>query len=155
MDRINRPYGTNVFLQIKAADNSVANYYAGADPEVQDESEGHVWVEAPPEYNILTHGFFDPVSHDLAPHVVSQTSLDQLTVDLVRQYRDAELMLTDSFVTQPDDRPGASATRDLWLPYRQALRDLGAHSNTADMLAAWPIRPDGIDPISHLRGTQS
>ena len=39
-----------------------------------------------------------------------------------------------------------------WVAYRKALRDLTDKGKTVEaMMAAFPTRPDGSDPISHLR----
>jgi hypothetical protein len=67
----------------------------------------------------------------------------------VKLARDNELRATDEYVTP--DRPLSDAARLAWQGYRQALRDLGARDTARAMIAAWPARPDGRDPIVLLR----
>jgi hypothetical protein len=72
-----------------------------------------------------------------------------VSVEEVKAARDAELRATDEYIVW--DRPMASELRDAWRAYRQALRDLGAAATAAEMLKAWPIRPDGRDTAAMLR----
>lgn len=71
----------------------------------------------------------------------------------IKGKRNSELAGTDSYVSIPADRPGAEELRAPWLVYRQALRSLGNFSKVGDMIRAWPVRPDGLDPIADWRGT--
>lgn len=62
------------------------------------------------------------------------------------------LHATDAFMMP--DRPLSDQVRDAWKVYRQTLRDLSKGSpapSVADMIAAFPKRPDGLDTIGHLR----
>jgi hypothetical protein len=77
--------------------------------------------------------------------------IELATIAVVKQLRDSELAGTDWYVSLPADRPGAEDMRARWTPYRQALRDLGQFAIVNDMLAAWPLRPDGLDAVAHLR----
>ena len=60
-----------------------------------------------------------------------------------------ELAASDK--TQMPDCPAAKSAG--WAAYRQALRDLSkiASPTAANMLAAWPKRPDGVNPVADLR----
>ena len=72
-----------------------------------------------------------------------------LSVPDVKGMRDAELTATDTMMIP--DRPLTDADRQAWRVYRQALRDLGSIQGAADMVKGWPKRPDGGDPVLHLR----
>jgi YHS domain-containing protein len=63
--------------------------------------------------------------------------------------RNSELAATDAYLVT--DRPMPDEVRAAWRTYRQALRDLGALSTAEEMIAAWPIRPDGRDVIADMR----
>jgi Phage tail assembly chaperone protein len=57
-----------------------------------------------------------------------------------------ELCRTDAEVMP--DRPVAKD----WADYRQALRNLSKQfTDPVEMVDAWPVAPDGSDPIQHLR----
>lgn len=60
-----------------------------------------------------------------------------------------ELSNTDQYVIS--DRPMTRPKRAAWKAYRQALRDLSKLPSVTDMLAAWPMRPDGTDTAAHLK----
>jgi hypothetical protein len=77
-----------------------------------------------------------PVAHEPGP-----------TVREVRAARNVELAETDAMML-PDRNV---ADRIAWRSYRQALRDLGALGSADEMIAAWPRRPDGHDPIESFR----
>jgi len=62
-----------------------------------------------------------------------------------------ELHHTDGFVSPPSDRPLKGHLALDWKPYRQALRDLSKLKGQAEMVRAWPLRPDGTDAITPLR----
>jgi hypothetical protein len=57
--------------------------------------------------------------------------------------------------TQFLDYPASAEERAQWLHYRIALRgrlsDLQLKRDPVAMVSAWPERPDGRDPIPHLR----
>lgn len=76
---------------------------------------------------------------------------DRPTVDEVQAAIVAQLQATDAFMMP--DRPLSDPARAAWAVYRQALRDLSnrAAVTVADMLAAFPQRPDGADPVASLR----
>lgn len=63
--------------------------------------------------------------------------------------RRQELDQTDQYASP--DRPLGEDARADWATYRQALRDLGACKFTADIVAQWPLRPDGRDAIPEFR----
>lgn len=67
----------------------------------------------------------------------------------VRCAIEAELSRTDSFAVP--DRPLTDNERGAWKVYRQVLRELSQMAPPAQMVKAWPIRPDGADAISDLR----
>ena len=60
-----------------------------------------------------------------------------------------ELARTDMVMVDIADRPMPTEQRGRWRDYRQALRDLTG--SVEDILAAWPLRPDGIDAAQRLR----
>jgi hypothetical protein len=74
-----------------------------------------------------------------------------VTVEDVKSARMLELDATDDYINWPHDRPGAEEMRARWTPYRQSLRDLGRFTTVNEMLAAWPLRPDDLDAVAHLR----
>jgi hypothetical protein len=49
------------------------------------------------------------------------------------------------------DYPIDDAARHRWQNYRQMLRDLSRLPSASEMIEAWQLPPDGIDPIAHLR----
>jgi hypothetical protein len=59
--------------------------------------------------------------------------------------------LTASDKTQIPDYPISDADRAAWKVYRHALRRLSDLKDPMKMIRAWPDRPDGADPIAHLR----
>ena len=61
----------------------------------------------------------------------------------------SELCNTDSLM--PPDRAMSDEKRASWATYRQALRDLSKLPDVAAMIAAFPMRPDGVDPIPTIR----
>jgi hypothetical protein len=69
----------------------------------------------------------------------------------VEQAIERELGFTDHFVDPPSDRPRKGAFAFDWKPYRQTLRDLSKLPGPADMVRAWPMRPNDVDAIPHLR----
>jgi hypothetical protein len=69
--------------------------------------------------------------------------------------RNDELGRTDQCVIVPPDRPDGHAAAAPWIPYRQALRELGHHGRVEDIIAAWPPRPDGSDMIARIRAALS
>lgn len=52
----------------------------------------------------------------------------------------SELQRTDQYMMP--DRPMNSDTRNAWVIYRQALRDLSKLATPIEMVNAWPLRPD-------------
>lgn len=74
-----------------------------------------------------------------------ETSAAPLSVKEIKHARNMELIATDQYAVA--DRPDRSA----WMPYRQSLRDLGKYETAAEMINAWPIRPDGYDAIAAMR----
>jgi hypothetical protein len=63
-----------------------------------------------------------------------------------------ELWNTDGIISAGDRPPPKGTTREAWITYRQVLRDLSKQGLTpAEMVAAWPFRPNGADAIPHLR----
>lgn len=59
------------------------------------------------------------------------------------------LASSDQFVMP--DRPMTDTARAEWVTYRQALRELSKYPSPSEMIDHWPARPDGGDPIPHLR----
>ncbi|MBS7698780.1 MULTISPECIES: phage tail assembly chaperone [unclassified Chelatococcus] len=91
----------------------------------------------------------DPETLTVLPRPGAFSWGQALTVEAVRILRNGELIVTDAFMVP--DRPISSELREAWATYRQALRDLPDAGDAAAMVAAWPIRPDGIDAVIHLR----
>lgn len=62
----------------------------------------------------------------------------------------SELRATDCFMASDFPVSGDQATQ--WKTYRQALRDLSkGKPSIADMIKAFPVRPDGADAAAGLR----
>lgn len=68
----------------------------------------------------------------------------------------SELQGSDSYMMI--DRPISKETRDAWIAYRQALRDLSKPQDEnsrllspIEMLEAWPMRPDDVDAAQMLK----
>jgi hypothetical protein len=73
-----------------------------------------------------------------------------LRVEIVRAI-ERELSFTDHFIDPPSDRPRIGPFGIDWRPYREALRRLSDLPSPADMVKAWPPRPNGVDAIAALR----
>lgn len=71
------------------------------------------------------------------------------SLDGMRAMRNQMLSAHDAMMYP--HRPMTDAQRARWAAYMQALRDLGRHTTPHDFAAAWPLRPDGVDDIAHIR----
>lgn len=58
-----------------------------------------------------------------------------------------DLASTDQYMMPDRDLPGNQ--RAAWVEYRKALRVLTG--TFAEIVVAWPVRPDGADPIAFFR----
>jgi len=79
---------------------------------------------------------------------------DRPTMHEIRSAIHSQLLDTDK--TQlPDFEVGGEKLTDeqraAWVAYRSALRRLSDLNDPSAMVQAWPIRPDGADPIAPLR----
>lgn len=107
----------------------------------------------------------DPTSQriDLTTLELEDLSADEIAVAKgpqvyeVKAIISAELNWTDSLLAVPDRYV---ANREAWSGYRQALRDASKpqipvpdapRPTPAQMLAAFPVRPDGVDAAALLR----
>ncbi|MGK7056943.1 phage tail assembly chaperone [Bradyrhizobium sp. 1050_B9_N1_2] len=81
---------------------------------------------------------------------VPKTEPDPFPMFDVKAAVSRELADTDKFVLP--DFPISDAARAAWIGYRQALRDSSkGRATPADVLAAIPARPDGVDGFEWLR----
>lgn len=74
-----------------------------------------------------------------------------VTLEGLRETRNAALYRSDQFVNVPLKRPDRAAIVAQWEAYQAALRDLGRHDTIEAFVAAWPLRPDGGDDIADVR----
>ena len=120
--------------------------------EPRDEYQGIVEIEVKPGAEGV-----DPGTQKINPKTGRLVKLNKterrapsafLSVD-IQSVVSRELHATDQFMIP--DRPMADDKRAAWATYRQALRGLSKLPTPAKQIAAWPQRPDGQDPIVHLR----
>lgn len=97
------------------------------------------------------------------PTLIALTDVERAKADEpgdaeVRSFIRREIEASDEFILP--DRPMMESRRTSWISYRQALRDLSKpheiedparRPTPAEMVMAWPVRPDGGDPVQHLR----
>jgi hypothetical protein len=85
-------------------------------------------------------------------------ALNAPTMFEIRGIVAAELLDTDVYALP--DLPISMPIRAQWTSYRQTLRDLSKpheiddpqrRPTPSEMIAAWPARPDGVDPIASIR----
>jgi hypothetical protein len=105
---------------------------------------------------------FDTHTVDLKSKTLVVMSLtDQAAAKLpnefdVKQAIWSDLSNTDSYML-PDRDDITPLLRAAWVTYRKALRNLskypagGTPPTPSAMVAAWPVRPNGVDAISELR----
>lgn len=60
-----------------------------------------------------------------------------------------ELMRSDTFMLP--DYPIPDSERRRWITYRRMLRELSRLPGVEEMIEAWQLAPDDIDPITNLR----
>lgn len=106
----------------------------------------------------------DPTIHKIdwdTEELVDKTPDEQAFALLPKRFELAteiarELLATDQHMVS--DRPGSRSKRSQWKKYRQVLRDLskthaalGRVMTPSEMVHEWPVRPDGVDAVPHLR----
>lgn len=100
----------------------------------------------------VVHGFLTPFG---VCRLVEMSSAERpapilfTTIEGLKQTRNARLADADAMMLP--HRPVDPALRAAWVGYMQALRDLGAHKTVESFVVAWPVRPDDIDDIAHIR----
>jgi hypothetical protein len=57
------------------------------------------------------------------------------------------LSATDQYMVPDRNVPNVNE----WKTYRQALRDLSKLPTVSQMIASWPLDPNGVDAVAHLR----
>ena len=113
--------------------------------EVEVEHDEYGWIpfNASPDDDVA-HGreLFETLSIKYAAQVVpcSQEERDDDAADEILSRRATELKESDW--TQLPDVP--QATKDLWAPYRQALRDITEQPGYPHEVT-FPVRPDGVE----------
>lgn len=117
----------------------------GSDPYLP----GHAVIEI--EKRDIDHKIHkvDPATRQ----VVDKTRDDleaMFSIEIVRAV-ERELDFTDQFADPPSDRPRKGPFAFDWGPYREELRRLSKLKSVATMIAAWPLRPSGIDAVKSLR----
>jgi hypothetical protein len=136
------------FIHYRPADGEILGWGTSADP---------VPIEG------MAIAFFDPFDpdpltqkFDIAAGRIIEKTAEEKRLARLPTLRDvevavyAELCRTDQFMVA--DCPIADDEYQAWRGYRFALRGLAAkHGDAADMMDAWPLPPDGVDPISDLR----
>ena len=97
----------------------------------------------------------DPHVHKIAAgQIVDMTGAERRRARAPKRYEVdqvvyAELCRTDHLLIY--DRPTPNALREALVEYRHALRELSKLGEPAAMVRAWPVAPDGGDPIIDLR----
>jgi hypothetical protein len=83
---------------------------------------------------------------DMADHEIAAARAPQVWE--ITQAIMFELAATDAMMA-PDRKVD---NRDLWIAYRQELRDVSKNNASAsDMVIHFPLRPDGVDIVAALR----
>jgi hypothetical protein len=101
----------------------------------------------------------DRDTHELVDKTLEERVLASLPLPMeVHGAIYGELKATDGRAAA--DRPLADEVRASWTVYRQALRDLSKphdadlptqRPTVVEIIRAWPMRPDGTDPIPNIR----
>lgn len=111
--------------------------------EVEHDEFGWIPFNATP-YDEFAHGreLFELLSTTYADQVepCSQEEYDLEAIYIALSRREAELR--DSDWTQLPDVP--QATKDLWAPYRQALRDITEQAGYPHEVT-FPVKPDDVE----------
>lgn len=115
-----------------------------------------------PDDGMMPTGKTHRVDVTTNPHaLVALTETERLEANAasnaeIASHIEQELSGTDQFMVP--DRPMTDDQRAAWTEYRQTLRDLsksdparGRTRTVAEMVRDWPKRPDGSDPVPHLR----
>ena len=133
-----------------------AIYYRLSDGEILGWTDTRMPV-APAGMLLSIMAPFDPdpttQKFDTANGVVVPKSLAEIFDAQLPTPRDVavavfnEMRRTDP-VMMPD-YPLSGGEKHAWTVYRQGLRELAG--DVATMINAWPVAPDGVDPISDLR----
>lgn len=96
---------------------------------------------------------YDPVQKCIVPYTHAESvAANKPTRDELDNAIRYELAATDDRTAEYfHDEPQSPETIADWALYRHALRALSDLDDPVDMIHQWPERPDGIDPITHLR----
>lgn len=137
-----------LYIYYRTIDGEIMGCATGFEPEVVPAGMALAEVDATP----------DPERHkyDAAKFKLVDKSAEERRLARRPTLRDVqvavytELCRTDGFMVA--DRPIDDAEYHAWKTYRQMLRDLSKRGDdAADMIDAWSLPPDGVDPILALR----
>jgi hypothetical protein len=135
-------------IYYRPADGEILGWTTSANPVAPDGMMLAVFDEAfqPEPLNEK----FDASENAVVEKTADEKHQSRLpTVRQVQEAVFAELRRTDQFMIA--DYPISDAERDGWKAYRKTLRALSDIDEPANMIDAWQLPPDGVDPITSLR----
>jgi hypothetical protein len=133
-------------IYYRASDGEILGWTNQADPVAPDGMSLAVFDEPFQPDPLIER--FDAVANTVIEKTAEEKRQSRLpTLFDVQQAVFAELRRTNEFML--DDYPHHGHERRDWLAYRRMLRELAG--DAADMINAWSLPPDGIDPITALR----
>jgi len=139
-------YDFNYRLFFDPATGRINGYEHSNTPSTR-EGQDYLDFEQPVEYRRFTQKV------DLATRTVVEMTPDEIyEAQLPKEYEVQAVIgieLSATLETMFPDYPASDEERAAWLDYRVALRNL--KGDPAEMISAWPERPDKQDSIAHLR----
>lgn len=152
---------TTLYVTVHKTSGDICGYGSGAPTHFSDKFET-IEIEVPPGAPLHVDSLrqkFDSVTRSLVDKTPVEIALAlQPTVIEMSHLVLSELSQTDQHIVP--DRPMPESRRQSWIAYRQSLRDLSKPQDAedptrrptpAEMVLAWPVRPDGTDPVQHIR----
>jgi hypothetical protein len=141
-----------IHVHFRIDDGGIDGWENSPNPQAREGCD-FISIEVLPGHHVMP----DPLLHrvDLTTlELVDKTPEERAiaampTAAEVRQAIARELRATDQYMAP--DRPLSDTARAIWATYRQALRDLSKLRGLPEMLAFWPVRPDGIDVAARMR----
>ena len=138
------------FIHYRLSDGEIVGWGDYADPLPLDENSSMIAVNdaIDPLPQIEKYDAEAGAIVDKNAEEIRQARLPTLRDVQVAVY--AELCRTDQYMIA--DCPLTDDEYQAWRGYRFALRGLTAtRADPGDLIDAWPLPPDGIDPIANLR----
>ena len=131
---------------LKSPAATVGQYQSSVRDGVEQDANGN-WVEKYVARDMFADTTEDGVTTTKAEHEAAyQTALDEGAAEVSRSKRDALLAETDWVTIKAIDASSDGLGIQLpqvWIAYRQALRDITGHANFPHLTEAdWPTKPE-------------